>query len=200
MQPPREQPDLNLNELMAGIIDGLCEAHQANIFHRDIKPANILLNYDEDAAAPTPLIADFGLSRTDHISAKSSVVSSVSSRQVIVGTQMYLPPEASSHGGTNPAQQDVFAVGVTWYQLLVSKLERPPYDFHDKLRELGVDTRTIKLLSRCLAQPARRYRDAMELKEACENVEPDRRWVVPDGCFDVEPLARAMFERVATAS
>ena len=28
-----------------------------------------------------------------------------------------------------PAQDDVFALGVLWYQLIVEQLERPPYDF-----------------------------------------------------------------------
>ena len=77
------------------------------------------------------------------------------SHGTVVGTEMYLPPEASSHGVLDPAQQDIFALGVTWYQLLVSKLERPPYDFAERMKEFIDDGRTIKLLSRCLAHPSR---------------------------------------------
>ncbi|MCE9532769.1 MAG: serine/threonine protein kinase [Planctomycetes bacterium] len=199
MQPASEQPELDVSKLMAGIIDGLCEAHQANIFHRDIKPANILLHYEDESEQPTPLIADFGLSRADPVMSQKFASSSVSSRQLIVGTHLYLPPEASGYGGVNFAQQDVFALGVTWYQVLICQLERPPYDFPVKLKELGIDSRTVNLLSRCLAQPSRRFRTAMDLKDAFENENADTDWNVPAGCFDVGPLAKAMFGRVLTS-
>ncbi len=52
-QPPQQQADLNIDDLMSDIIDGLCEARASHIYHRDIKPANILLNRKSDDDPPT---------------------------------------------------------------------------------------------------------------------------------------------------
>jgi hypothetical protein len=41
---------------------------------------------------------------------------------------MYLPPEAANpYAERDHRQDDVFAFGVTWYQVLVSKIERTSY-------------------------------------------------------------------------
>jgi serine/threonine protein kinase len=182
---PAERKSLDVPELMAGIARGLAEAHRHKIYHRDLKPANVLLTDDFD---PTPKVADFGLGRVDQEvpSAGSSVVS-----QLVVGTRMYLPPEAADpYEPRSTAQDDVFAFGVVWYQVLTGRIERPPYDFADRLTKTGTDSRTVRLVSRCLAHPSRRFRDAVDLLAALETDAPPTDWAVPEGCFDVGALAR----------
>jgi serine/threonine protein kinase len=190
---PADRAVLNVAELMAGIARGLADAHQHHIFHRDLKPANVLLTAGAD---PDPKIADFGLSRVEPERAEGSSASQ--SKAVIVGTRMYLPPEAADvYAKRSPAKDDVFALGIVWYQLLINKIERPPYDFAEQLRSKGVDARTLHLLTRCLAQPERRFRDAFEvLKELEQEVAPVV-WDVPEGCFDVGPLAREYVANLA---
>jgi serine/threonine protein kinase len=181
-----DRPALDKQHLMAGIIRGLAQAHEHGIAHRDLKPANILLTGEDD---PVPKIADFGLGR---VSAPRADPSGQASQHAIVGTTMYLPPEALQQLARRwPEQDDVFAVGVIWYQLLVGKLERPPYDFAEQLREHLVDAQTIRIIERCLAHPARRYEDASALEQAIENLDPIPAWPVPPGCFDVQHLGRA---------
>ena len=91
----------------------------------------------------------------------------------MVGTGLYLPPEALQ-GLTrrSPMQDDVFALGVIWYQLAVETLERPPYDFAGRLRAHGVDTYTISLIERCLAHPDRRFPNSVALDVALSVVVP----------------------------
>ena len=111
---------------------------------------------------------------------------------------MYLPPEsADPYEERSPAQDDVFALGVVWYQVLTGKIERPPYDFTDRLHQAGVDSRTMRLVSRCLAHPSRRFRDAGELLAALDSDAPPVDWRVPDGCVDVGPLAREYLDSLA---
>jgi serine/threonine protein kinase len=175
-----------VTELLTGVARGLAAAHRHGIFHRDLKPANVLLTAGAD---PDPKIADFGLSRVEGERAEGSVASQ--SRAVVVGTRLYLPPEAADpYAARAPSQDDVFAIGVIWYQLLTGRIERPPYDFADHLLKEGVDSRTVRLLSRCLAQPNRRFADAGELLTALEQDVGPSEWDVPEGCFDVAPLAR----------
>jgi serine/threonine protein kinase len=167
------------------VVRGLAQAHEHGIAHRDLKPANILLTVTKQSVLPK--IADFGLGRVATHRAEGSAQAS---KDVVVGTTMYLPPEAlQPFVQRSPQKDDVFAVGVIWYQLLVGRLERPPYDFADRLREQLADSYTIRVIERCLAQPARRFKDASELEEALEVMVPD--WSpVPADCFDVQHLAR----------
>jgi hypothetical protein len=77
---------------------------------------------------------------------------SLASQSTEVGTSMYLPPEAlEPFARRQPARDNLFALGVLWYQLLVERLERPPYDYPEQLQQAGADSHTIRLISRCLA-------------------------------------------------
>lgn len=191
LTPMAERRPLEVSELMAGIARGLAEAHRHKIYHRDLKPANVLLTGDTD---PVPKVADFGLSRVELDAPGGS--SAMASQAVIVGTRMYLPPEAADpYESRTPAQDDVFAFGVLWYQVLTGRIERPPYDFADRLHRDVADSRTVRLISLCLAHPARRFKDAGELLVELETEGGPEVWAVPDGCFDVGPLAREYIDR-----
>ena len=52
------------------------------------------------------------------------------------------------------------------------------------------------MVSRCLAHPTRRYPTACELFDDLDVETPSEVWKVPDGCFDVGPIAREYLERV----
>jgi serine/threonine protein kinase len=192
LAPAGERSGLAPPEVMTGIARGLAAAHRHSIYHRDLKPANILLTAGDD---PVPKIADFGLGRVEPES--SGIASGFASQVMVVGTRMYMPPEAADpYVPRTPAQDDVFAFGVIWYQLLTGKVERPPYDFAERLHRDGADSRTVRLLSRCLAHQSRRYRDGAELLDALERNDPGD-WRVLDGCFDVGPLAREYLESLS---
>src|SRR5262249_33703356 len=186
-KPADDRPPLDLSDVVGGVARGLAAAHRHGIYHRDLKPANVLLTCGAD---PTPKIADFGLSRVE---ADPSAGSSVVSQAGVVGARTYLPPAAADpYEPRHPAQHGVCASGVVWYQLLTGRVEGPPYDFAERLVQAGVDSRTTRLVSRCLAQPGRRFRDAEELlAELSAEAPPGQgEWDVPEGCFDVGAVAR----------
>jgi hypothetical protein len=194
LRRPDDRRKLNPFELMRGIARGMAEAHRHDIYHRDLKPANILLTGEGE---PVPKVADFGLSTVEKQSESQS--SSLRSEMVLVGTRMYHPPESSDpFRKRHPAQDDVFALGVIWYQVLTSELVRPPYDFVERLTAIpGVDSRTVKMVSRCLAHPDRRYPSACELYGELDTDTPPGpgEWAVPKGCFDVAGIAREYIEQ-----
>lgn len=183
-----EDPEVRIaitpEDIVRGVVDGLAAAHQCQIYHRDLKPANILLSKE---LRPVAKITDFGLGRVTHAGAG---MSATMSQAQLVGTSMYLPPEAQTISGIPDwGKYDVFALGVVWYQLLVEKLERPPYDFASRLKESNVDSRTIDLISRCLANPDRRFEDAIQLKEEMVDFMPPH-WKTPPGHYDVQHIMR----------
>lgn len=95
-------------ELIVGILNGLAHLHARNIIHRDLKPDNILLQ------GSTPRITDFGISR---------IFKTTTQRTMIVGTPVYMAPEAFD--GERNQQTDVWSVGVMLYQLLAGRLPFP---------------------------------------------------------------------------
>jgi serine/threonine protein kinase len=171
-------------DVMEAMARGIARAHQHGISHRDLKPANVLLTNDNPAI---PKITDFGLSRVAAVGNNAWS----SSQAALAGTSLYLPPEAADpFTPRSYAQDDVFAFGVIWFQVLLGQLERPSYDYVEQLEGAQTDSRTIRLLSRCLAHPSRRFADGGELLRAMQEDDVEVEWAMPDDCFDVAPLVR----------
>jgi serine/threonine-protein kinase len=138
-------------ELVAQVCDGLAAAHAAGIVHRDLKPGNVLMDRGR------PRLTDFGIAR---IGGEALVTTA----GMVMGTVCYMAPEALA--GAEPAPAcDVYAVGVTLYQLLAG---RPPFTgqaamvIHDHLRAApqrpdGLPDPLWQLIAACLSKdPAAR--------------------------------------------
>ncbi|MEK9146247.1 MAG: serine/threonine-protein kinase, partial [Elusimicrobiota bacterium] len=99
-------------------------AHKKKVLHRDLKPSNIMVGKDGFAR-----VLDFGLART----AKDSVSSLT--RRGLSGTLAYLAPE--QHLGLSHRASDIYALGVTLYEMLTGEL---PFQGPDllKLKEAGL--------------------------------------------------------------
>ncbi len=182
------RPALKKLDVIRSIVEGLDAAHAQNIAHRDLKPANILIGEKPDFEVK---IGDFGLAKV--ASPAREGPSAQGSLGMVVGTGMYLPPEAQHRAvRRSPFQDDVFAVGVIWYQLLTEAIERPPYDFAERLKVSGVAGPTIRLIELCLAHPTRRFVNAVTLKYAIEKLGDDFPEIAPPppGKPDVQHLVR----------
>lgn len=91
------------------VLEGLKHAHKKNIFHRDIKPTNIMLTPDD-----TVKLMDFGI-------AKVAGEQKMTQVNKIVGTVEFMAPELLQ-GKDASAASDIYAAGVTLYELLCGKL------------------------------------------------------------------------------
>jgi len=96
-------------ELTARAAEALDYAHRQNVVHRDIKPANIMY----DSATDSLKITDFGVARLMDVSRTRT--------GVILGTPSYMSPEQLQGENVN-GHTDLFALGVTLYQLLTGYL------------------------------------------------------------------------------
>jgi serine/threonine protein kinase, bacterial len=132
--------------LAAQICDGLAAAHAAGIVHRDLKPANVLVDGGH------VWLADFGIAR---IAGQPTSTTTGS----VMGTVHYMAPEAIA-GQDITAACDVYAVGITLYELLAGDL---PFSGHAAAimhqhmttapaRLPGVPDRLWDLISGCLSK------------------------------------------------
>ena len=102
--------------------EALQHAHERGVLHRDVKPSNILV-----AANGHVKLVDFGLARSEDANPLTASTSQI-------GSLPYVPPENLDETPTIPSvRQDVYALGVTLYELLSL---RSPF-----LRESSLQTR-----------------------------------------------------------
>ena len=97
------------------VAEALAHAHGQGILHRDIKPSNLLLDRDGNV-----WVADFGL-------AKAIGTDDLTHTGDIVGTVRYMAPERFQ--GAGDARADLYALGLTLYELLAL---RPAFEEKDR--------------------------------------------------------------------
>lgn len=119
-------------ELFLQVCDAVQHAHQKGVIHRDLKPSNILVTLLDNR--PTPKIIDFGVAKAivQHLTERTLFTE----LGVLIGTPEYMSPEQAEMTGLDiDTRTDVYALGVTLYELLTGAL---PFD-SQMLREKGLD-------------------------------------------------------------
>ncbi len=156
--------------------DALAYAHAQGICHRDIKPSNLLLD-----GCGIVWIADFGLAKAEIGDAEG-----LTHTGDVVGTLRYMAPERFN--GRADARSDVYALGVTLYEMLTL---RPAFVESDRLKLIDrisggavprprsidpripsdLETIVLKAMAR---ESAERYLSARALAEDLERFLADR--------------------------
>jgi serine/threonine protein kinase len=152
--------------LLHAIATAVGEMHRLDvpIVHRDLKPQNVLMSGD------TPRITDFGIGGAAVVAAISDTTGGFTDLSVglptllqgpRVGTLLYASPEQWQGHPPDP-RNDIFAIGVIAYQLVLSDLQAVPgADARDELADLGVPDGLAALIVRSIStNPERRPKHA----------------------------------------
>ena len=154
-------PEEKAIPLMIQILKAFSFAHNKGIVHRDIKPGNILINQEANQVK----VLDFGIAKMKD----DSSMQTKSGAQI--GTVFYMSPE-QVHGKELDARSDIYALGVTFYQMLTGINPyhdlNTEYEIYNKItkedlpdpREIypGVSERMVNILRKSLAKnPAERF-------------------------------------------
>ena len=169
------QPPERVIHIVRQAARGLQEAHDVGLVHRDIKPANVFVCrwWGEPDAVK---VLDFGLAKN-----KADPRTSVTGHNVVLGTPLYISPEALKDAALVDARSDIYSLGAVAYHLLTAEpvfagrsavevcaqhLHSAPVAPSERLgRAVPADLEAIIL--RCLAKSrGDRYATAAELERA----------------------------------
>jgi eukaryotic-like serine/threonine-protein kinase len=104
--------------ILEQVAGALAEAHAARLIHRDIKPANVLL-CERGGAPGVAKVVDFGLVKYDR--PESPTNPALSTVNAIMGTPLYLSPEAIAQPAAIDARSDLYSLGALAYFLLTGQ-------------------------------------------------------------------------------
>jgi len=118
--PGRRLPAAQALEILRQICEAVDHAHSRHVIHRDMKPSNVML-----ADGGWVKVMDFGIAR-------QVIDSLLTTTKTIVGTPVYMSPEQAM--GVVVKESDVYALGVTLYELLTGTLPfKGPGEMSDKM-------------------------------------------------------------------
>jgi serine/threonine protein kinase len=175
-------------------IIAVCHSYRPPIVHKDLKPQNILVSNYRDLCVFKELgvlpdlrlaelkVIDFGIGAHSRYGSGATTGSQSIGRLFEgAGTDAYASPE-QKEGKPAHETDDVFAIGVIWYELLVGVIGKGLPNGVGWVRKLeafklrGMTEQQVNLLERCL-EPHRedRIQDAVklleEIKKAYDNPE-----------------------------
>jgi tetratricopeptide (TPR) repeat protein len=133
-------------------------AHGQGVLHRDIKPSNLLLDVQG-----TVWVTDFGLAKAMTDS------ENLTNEGDVLGTLRYMAPERFR--GRSDARSDVYALGITLYELLTL---RPGFEQEDRDRLILQVTTEVPARPRSLNAEIPRDLETIVLKAI--EYDPDRRY------------------------
>ncbi len=153
-------------------LEGLAAAHAAGLVHRDLKPSNVFVT--RTLAGDVVKVLDFGIVRD------SASTASLTQTGESLGTPAYMAPEQFSAARDVGPAADVWAMGVTLYEMLTARLPFEATSIPELLHLVasGVPTPiarfrsdvpddVLAVVQRCLERdPMRRFRDAREMHDA----------------------------------
>jgi eukaryotic-like serine/threonine-protein kinase len=109
------QPAARVIHILRQVCGALREAHRSGLIHRDVKPANIILCRRGDVPDFVKVL-DFGLVRE----IKSASDPTRSSVEAVVGTPLFLSPEAISTPDRVDARADIYGLASVAYFLVTA--------------------------------------------------------------------------------
>jgi len=166
--------------ILKDVARALAFAHERNVVHRDIKPGNILLS------SGSATVTDFGVSKALSSARRSGEKGSgLTNTGMSLGTILYMAPEQAAGDPEVDGRADVYALGVTAYEMLsgaapfanlnpremlTARLTLPPEPLSTVRKDVPAGLE--RLIARCLEiDPADRPQTAAALVDALEDPE-----------------------------
>jgi len=197
-------------DVLTALLGALEEAHGIGLIHRDIKPGNVLLCAQGGKPDVTKLV-DFGLVKE----VARDEASDLTNPNVLMGTPLYIAPEAVTSPETVGNRSDLYAVGAVGYFLLTGHhvfeaptlMEVVGHHLHttpttpSEKKGVPVPDDVETLILACLAKsPEDRPQSARTLRTQLMQCADFGTWTEAEARAWWDTHAAAVEERKATAS
>jgi serine/threonine protein kinase len=200
----------DISSLLIPVAAALGAAHDRGVLHRDLKPSNIFLSRAPDGEV-IPKILDFGISKFG--SALAATDFEATPGDQLMGSPLYLPPEAVRGSREQTAKSDQYSLGVVLYECVTG---RPPfsgdsllailnqiaageYDKPSRLRS-DVSVAMERIIVRALhLDPAQRFEHMRDLGRALLDVASLRTQMLWGPAFGRTDLSEPPFDPVSTS-
>lgn len=172
------EPTLAVDYVLQAL-QAVAEGHLQAIIHRDLKPSNLFLTERADGTAQIKVL-DFGIAKTQPRTPED--FSLTSSEDVRLGSPTYMPPEQFQNPRDVDARADIWALGVTLYELMTGRVPFQGASYGELVSQvLNGSTQLLKaalsqtplpaglaeIVLKCLEKDReRRYANAVELAVA----------------------------------
>lgn len=163
-------------ELFLQALDAVAAAHGVGVLHKDLKPANLLVDNDGDQLQLR--VTDFGSSRVyqnDALAQLGITMLGMTQTQLLsseTGTPLYLAPEVLA-GESPTIKSDVYALGVTLYQLLTGDFRRPLASGWEQ--DIGDPLLRRDIADAAHGDPEQRLESVSQLAERLRSLDERRR-------------------------
>jgi serine/threonine-protein kinase len=145
--------------------EAVAEAHDAGIVHRDLKPANLFL-VERTGHESAIKVLDFGIAKSSPTLSPTTLdleegegVVRMTLPRSIMGSPLYMSPEQMESSGDVDARTDIWALGVTLFELVTGKV---PF----------TGTTIVQVYSQMLA------RETAWLKQMPQDAPPELRYAI----------------------
>ncbi len=184
-------PDGRVLKILQQICSAMAEAHDLTLIHRDIKPDNIMVSLRSNRPDHITML-DFGLV----ISSDEESIQASGSERKVVGTPLYMSPEAAIGRETITIQSDLYSIAAVAYYLLTGQPVFTGKNVREVLQqhmrhtpvkpterfEISVSAELEDIIMRCLRKkPEDRPETAHEVLQQLAAVVPVQPWSRPDG-------------------
>ncbi len=159
-------------DIMYQLCSAVLHAHEHGVIHRDIKPQNVFIMADG-----TIKLGDFGIATFQHDAR-------ITRSEVVVGSVHYLAPEISKGESQASPQSDVYALGITFFELITGRV---PFDDESAVtvalkhikekfpspKKYNPKTPVVieKIIEKaCRKDPSDRYQSAFEMRVDIERI------------------------------
>jgi len=172
------------------VCQALSYAHRRGFLHRDIKPANIMLHRDENDEIVK--LVDFGIARLVDLSQSNDF--SLSQTSFLIGAPAYMAPELLSGEAQANERTDIWALGVTLYELISYRRPFQGDDF-DELRQAVFAAKPRSLNA---FMPECPEDLALVVQKMLEKNPSSRYQNVDELLADLDPVARRLGQEAAS--